>query len=135
VLRDSLVETNVCQKEKKSGKETKREESSERNGKAANVAWQEGALQHVLQPLSPFVFARNYELKTLHTSLTPEPDPAMRNVRTDRPLFGSRAGVVCFLKRFRVTQTESVNIFLVPTQRKKSKLLCFLHEIKRTVVS
>jgi len=88
---------------KRSRKYTKREESSERNGKTANVVWQEGALQHILQPLSPFVFARNYQLKTLHTSLISEPDPAMRNVRTGRSLYGSRDGVVYFLKCLRFT--------------------------------
>ena len=62
----------------------------ERNGKAANVVWQEGALQHTLQQLSSFVFSRNYELETLHTSLTSEPDPAMRIVRTDRSLYISQ---------------------------------------------
>lgn len=111
----------------------KREESSEGNGKAANVVWQEGALQHILQSLSSFVFARNYELKTLHTSLTSESDPPMRNVRTDRWLYGSRAGVVYFLKRFRFTQTESVNVSVVLTQPKQSKVSYRIHEIKHSV--
>lgn len=77
------------------------------------------------------MFARNYELKTLHTSLTSEPDPATRNVSTDRSLYGSRAGVVYF----RVTQTESVNVSVVLTQRKESKLSYRIHEIKRAVFS
>jgi len=34
----------------------------------------------------------------------------MRNVRTDRSLYGSRAGALYLLKRFSVPQTESVNL-------------------------